>query len=104
MQSFLDLGINVNHNKNQQKIRCPNCIKLGKQNYKDTCLSVNSTQGLFYCHKCGWKGKIKDNIKNFNKFPLKVRQNLVSSWFRGSLSGSPDTLDLINAGKYKEAA
>ena len=47
---------------------------------------------------------IKDNIKNFNKFPLKVRQNLVSSWFRGSLSGSPDTLDLINAGKYKEAA
>ena len=47
---------------------------------------------------------IKDNIKNFNKFPLEVRQNLVSSWFRGSLSGSPDTLDLINAGKYKEAA
>ena len=44
------------------------------------------------------------SIKNFDKFPLDVRQNLVSSWFRGSLSGSPLTLDLINAGEYEKAA
>jgi GH24 family phage-related lysozyme (muramidase) len=48
--------------------------------------------------------KVKENINNFDKFPLKVRQNLVSSWFRGSLSGSPKTLNLINEGKYKEAS
>ena len=47
---------------------------------------------------------IKKNIKNFDKFPLDVRQHLVSSWFRGSLSGSPLTLDLINAGEYEKAA
>tara|TARA_R110002049_G_C8798651_1_gene532385 strand:- start:27 stop:590 length:564 start_codon:yes stop_codon:yes gene_type:complete len=48
--------------------------------------------------------KIKKNIKNFDKFPLDVRQHLVSSWFRGSLSGSPLTIRLINAGKFKEAS
>ena len=48
--------------------------------------------------------QVKKNIKNFDKFPLDVRQNLVSSWFRGSLSGSPLTLDLINAGEYEKAA
>ena len=47
---------------------------------------------------------IKANIKNFDKFPLEVRKHLVSSWFRGSLSGSPDTIKLINAGKYEEAS
>jgi hypothetical protein len=47
---------------------------------------------------------IKKNIKDFNKFPLEVKQNLFSSWYRGSLSGSPETIKLINAGKYKEAA
>ena len=47
---------------------------------------------------------IKRNIKEFDNFPLDVRQNIVSSWYRGSLSGSPDTIKLINAGKYKEAA
>jgi len=47
---------------------------------------------------------IKKNIKNFDKFPLDVRQHLVSSWFRGSLSGSPLTLNLINAGEYEKAA
>jgi len=48
--------------------------------------------------------KVKENIKNFDKFPLDVKQHLVSSWFRGSLSGSPLTLDLINAGEYEKAA
>jgi len=48
--------------------------------------------------------KVKKNIKNFDKFPLDVRQHLVSSWFRGSLSGSPLTIRLINAGKFKEAS
>ena len=47
---------------------------------------------------------IKKNIKEFNNFPLDVRKHIVSSWYRGSLSGSPETIKLINAGKYKEAA
>ena len=63
MQTFSDLGIRVNQNKSQQKQKCPNCLTLGKENYKDPCLSINTSEGLYYCHKCGWKGKIKDNIE-----------------------------------------
>ena len=36
--------------------------------------------------------------------PIDLKKNIVSSWFRGSLSGSPKTIELINQGKYKEAS
>jgi len=60
METFSDLGIAIKGNKGEQKVQCPNCVKLGKENYKDTCLSINLHLGLYNCHKCGWKGKIKD--------------------------------------------
>lgn len=47
---------------------------------------------------------IRKAIPNFDKMPLEVRRNLLGSWFRGSLSGSPKTLRLINEGKFEEAA
>lgn len=62
-ESFSSLGIRVKNNYVQQKVQCPNCIKLGKENYKDTCLSINTKEGLYNCHKCGWHG----SIKNYNK-------------------------------------
>jgi GH24 family phage-related lysozyme (muramidase) len=43
-------------------------------------------------------------IPNFNNFSENLRKNIVSSWFRGSLSGSPKTIELINQGKLKEAS
>ena len=48
--------------------------------------------------------KIKKAIPKFNSLPMKVKRHIVSSWFRGSLSGSPKTIKLINEGRYKEAA
>ena len=59
MPNFSDLGIQLKGNRNQQKVQCPNCVKLGKENYKDTCLSVNLSEGIYNCHKCGWQGKVK---------------------------------------------
>jgi len=59
MQTFINLGIELKGNRNQQKVKCPNCIKLGKENYRDTCLSVNLSEGIYNCHKCGWQGKVK---------------------------------------------
>ena len=59
MADFRDLGIQLKGNRNQQKVMCPNCRKLGKENYKDTCLSVNISEGIYNCHKCGWNGKVK---------------------------------------------
>tara|TARA_R100000951_G_scaffold110205_1_gene108015 strand:- start:248 stop:1975 length:1728 start_codon:yes stop_codon:yes gene_type:complete len=60
-ETFSSLGIRVKSNSIQQKVQCPNCIKLGKENYKDTCLSINTKDGLYNCHKCGWHGVLKTN-------------------------------------------
>ena len=46
----------------------------------------------------------KKNIKNFNNLSNNLKQNIVASWYRGSLSGSPKTIRLINEGKFKEAS
>jgi LysM repeat protein len=43
-------------------------------------------------------------VPKFDEFPLEARTALVSSAYRGSLLGSPKTLELINAGKGSEAA
>ena len=48
--------------------------------------------------------EIKKRIKNFDSMSIDLKKNIVSSWFRGSLSGSPKAIELINQGKYKEAS
>lgn len=48
--------------------------------------------------------KIKKAIPKFDDMPLEVRKNILGSWFRGSLSGSPKTIRLINEGKFEEAS
>lgn len=48
--------------------------------------------------------QIKKAIPKFDSLPMEVKQNIVGSWFRGSLSGSPKTLELINAGLFVQAA
>ena len=46
----------------------------------------------------------KKGIKNFNNLSDNLKKHIVSSWYRGSLSGSPLTRELINAGKFEKAA
>ena len=48
--------------------------------------------------------KIQKAIPKFDKLPIDVKRHVVGSWFRGSLSGSPKTIKLINAGQYAKAA
>lgn len=48
--------------------------------------------------------QIRKAIPNFDNLPLETRKHLLGSWFRGSLSGSPKTISLLNAGKYEEAS
>ena len=59
MCEFSDLGIEVKGKSEQQKTRCPNCLKIGKENWKDASLSINLKENIYNCHKCGWNGKIK---------------------------------------------
>ncbi len=47
---------------------------------------------------------IRKAIKDFDSFPEDIRVDLFASWYRGGLSGSPNTIKLINEGKYEEAA
>lgn len=47
---------------------------------------------------------IRKSIKNYDKYPEETKKALFSSWYRGSLSGSPKTIDLLNKGKYEEAS
>jgi hypothetical protein len=46
----------------------------------------------------------KKGIKIFNSLSDNLKKHIVSSWYRGSLSGSPLTRELINAGKFEKAA
>ena len=48
--------------------------------------------------------QIRQAIPEFDNLPLEARQHLLGSWFRGSLSGSPKTIGLINEGKWGEAS
>ncbi len=47
---------------------------------------------------------MKKVLPDFEEYPAKVKENLLGSWYRGSLSGSPNALKLLKAGKYKEAS
>lgn len=55
---FINIGVIPKGNRAEQKVVCPNCVKLGKTNIKDTCLSINLNTGLYNCHKCSWSGKV----------------------------------------------
>ena len=47
---------------------------------------------------------IRKAIPSFDNFSDELKVEIAQSWFRGGISGSPKTLDLINQGKFKEAA
>lgn len=48
--------------------------------------------------------KIKNLMPEFEVFPTELQVPLASSYFRGSLGGSPKTVKHINAGEFKKAA
>ncbi|MFH0756349.1 MAG: toprim domain-containing protein [Bacteroidota bacterium] len=61
---FEDFNIEIDPaGSSQQKTTCPECKNHGKQHLKDKCLSVNLTNGIWKCHKCGWTGTIKEKMK-----------------------------------------
>ena len=46
----------------------------------------------------------KKLVPKYDSFPIDIKKVLVDSVFRGGLSGSPKTLELINAGDFNNAA
>jgi len=47
---------------------------------------------------------VKKKIKNFDDLSSELQIEIVQSWFRGGISGSPKTIALINEGKFEEAS
>ena len=47
---------------------------------------------------------VKRKIKNFDDLTSELQIEIVQSWFRGGISGSPKTIALINEGKFEEAS
>ncbi len=72
--SYGEMGIQLKGNYSQQKTQCPNCVELGKENYKDACLSVNTSNGLYNCHKCGWSGKVGTTITNIENVKMNYKK------------------------------
>ena len=46
----------------------------------------------------------KSKVNNFDRLPTAVQNAIVDGFFRGDLSGSPNTLELMNSGDFKAAA
>ena len=62
--SFIESGIIIpSHiNSGQYSTLCPKCSN-GRKKRDDKCLSVNIDEGIWYCHHCNWKGKLKDDYR-----------------------------------------
>lgn len=59
IDQFRKIGIDPRKTSGEEKVRCPNCERIGKKNIKDKCLSINLNSGLYNCHKCGFHGCVK---------------------------------------------
>jgi twinkle protein len=99
---FYELGIEIKNNATQQKCKCPNCKTLGKENYNDTCLSVNLSDGLYNCHKCGWNGcVIKGETKRYEK-PIKTNFTKLTLDALTLFTSRGITQDVVNANKIAQ--
>jgi len=54
-KTFADYDIDTRGRTGNVKTTCPQCSQTRK-NTKDPCLSVNTDEGLWKCHHCGWSG------------------------------------------------
>ena len=107
MKSFYDFGIELPHNRSGEvQTTCPQCSPQRKKK-RATCLSVNTEEGVWLCHHCGWSGCLKSGEdrkakadwwkdKAYRKpvFKPKTPEQKAQAWFRGR-GISPETLERV---------
>lgn len=100
LQEFINIGVEVKNVAGEQKVRCPNCKKLGKEHWKDTCLSINTERGVYNCHKCSWKGTVKkfEKMREYTK-PNKINMKNLSEKGRKFLNDRGITNEVIDGNK-----
>lgn len=100
INEFLNIGISPKGNRPEQKVQCPNCLKIGKTNYKDTCLSINLLDGLYNCHKCGWSGCVKQKeFKPMYQRPTKTNFTKLSDEALKLFTDRGITQNVVNENK-----
>lgn len=102
IQEFINIGVEPKGNRAEQKVKCPECLRQGKTNWKDECLSINIESGLYNCHKCGWKGCVKKD-NNYTKMeyvrPTKQNFTKLSDEALNLFSERGITQSVVNANK-----
>lgn len=61
--SFTDHGIYVKEASGHTRTICPECSP-GRRKSTDPCLSVDTDNGLWFCHHCGWSGALNNGYKH----------------------------------------
>jgi hypothetical protein len=65
--TFAELGISTKRSSGEEKTICPKCSH-NRKKHSDPCLSINHDDGVYYCHHCGWMGRLSsDNVPNHDK-------------------------------------
>lgn len=68
--SFTDYGIQINQSGVEVRTICPQCSPSRKK-HTDPCLAVNTVDGIWLCHHCGWAGGLKES--NYKPIPYKKK-------------------------------
>lgn len=63
VETFADYGIDIPHGKSGEiDALCPQCSHTRKREHqRHKCLSVNTDEGTWFCHNCGWKGALRSD-------------------------------------------
>ena len=61
---YRDFNIDIRSSKTSGEVQClcPQCSHTRKKK-NDKCLSVNLDKQSWFCHHCGWKGKLLEKIE-----------------------------------------
>ncbi len=58
-QTFAEVGIEIPPGRSGEiDVVCPECSPTRKKS-RDKCLSVNTVDGTWCCHHCGWSGALR---------------------------------------------
>ena len=59
--TYADFGIEIPFGgSGEVRVQCPQCTPMRKpQNQRKRELAVNTVEGVWHCHHCGWKGSLK---------------------------------------------
>jgi twinkle protein len=109
MKTFEDYGISIPPGSSGEvRALCPECSPSRKKS-QDKCMAVNTVEGTWHCHHCGWSGGLKNkrdwvapeqNRKIFRRPEFREQKSLppmVIEWFKDR-GISQVTLEKTNVG------